>query len=341
MKIELINTGTELMAGRVLNGHQQWICSRLTGLGFPVDRQVAVPDNGPAIQDAVRDALGRADAVIVTGGLGPTSDDVTRDCISSLLGKPLRQDADVLAGLEGFYAARKRVMSPSARVQAMVPEGSVVLPNLVGTAPGLAIEVSPNPWRTDRQSTLVVLLPGPPRELYPMFEQQVIPLLRQKSPSGPLYESRTIKTTGLPESAVEEKIAGPLADLVGSGLELGYCARIGEVEVHLAVRGKEKSGILAQAERIVRASLEPHIFGVDDERLEAVVVSLLTRKHKTLALAESCTGGYLAHRITNVPGASDVLVAGLVTYSNAAKQFWLDVPAEIIATHGAVSEATA
>ena len=329
------------MLGRVLNTHQQWLCRHLADLGYTVDRQVAVPDTGRDIQQAVREALGRADLIVVTGGLGPTSDDVTRDLIAELLQRPLREDAAVVAVIEGFFAQRQRPMPARTRVQALVPEGAVVLPNAHGTAPGLLIEVSPNPFRERGQTSWLVMLPGPPRELHPMFREQVVPQLRQRLPLEGEFVCRTLKTTGLGESFVEEKIATPLQPLVAVGLEIGYCARAGEVDVRFVARGPGAAQTVAEAERLVRALMPQHIFGEDDDQLEAVIVRRLTERKQTLALAESCTGGFLAHRITNVPGASAVFLAGLVTYSNEAKQRLLGVRAETLAAHGAVSEPVA
>ena len=168
MNIELINTGSELMLGQVLNTHQQWICRQLADHGYVVNRQVAVADAADAIRQAVQEALSRADLVITTGGLGPTSDDVTRDLIAELLGRKLREDATVLANVERFFALRKRPMPVKTRVQALVLEDSLVLPNANGTAPGMAIEARPNTFRAGHQASWLIMLPGPPRELRPM-----------------------------------------------------------------------------------------------------------------------------------------------------------------------------
>ncbi len=341
MHIELINTGSELLLGRILNTHQQWLCRQLADLGYVVSRQVCVADEGRQIQAAVREALARADLVVTTGGLGPTSDDLTRDLIAQLLGRPLALDPQVLARIERYFAQRQRVLPASARVQAMVPAGARVLANANGTAPGLAMEVNPNPFRPEAGRSWLVLLPGPPRELRPMFSESVIPLLLREFPPATMYVCRTLKTTGLGESLVEEKIASPLRELVGAGLELGYCARIGEVEVRLAARGAEAPALVQQAERIVREHLGRLIFATDDGTLEGSIVQTLTAQTRTLSLAESCTGGLIAHRVTNVPGASAVLKCGLVTYCNEAKRELLGVTAAALAEHGAVSEAVA
>ena len=253
MNIELINTGSELMLGHVLNTHQQWICRQLADHGYRVTRQVTVADAGPDIQQAVREALARADLVITTGGLGPTSDDLTRDLIADLLGKELREDAAVLANLENFFTLRKRPMPEKTRVQALVPEGAIVLHNPHGTAPGLAIEIQPNPSLHSGKTSWLIMLPGPPRELRPMFNEQVLPLIRERFPLLNAFVSRTLKTTGLGESFVEEKVAGPLQQLTDAGLEIGYCARTGEVDLRLSARGAGAGKIMAEAEQIVDA----------------------------------------------------------------------------------------
>ncbi len=334
MHIELINTGAELLVGRVLNTHQQWLCRQLTDLGYEVSRQVCVADDGEQIQAVARESLQRADAIIITGGLGPTSDDRTRDFIAQMLGRKLVVHPDTRARIEQFFAARQRPMPANVRVQAMVPEGATVLPNANGTAPGLALE-------TQRGQQWLILLPGPPRELRPMFVESVVPLLRREFPLASKYLCRTIKTTGLGESVVEEKIDAALQPLVGEGLELAYCARVGEVDVRLAGRGEKAEALLAEGMARVERLLGPVIFGREDESLESVVIGLLTSGKKTVAVAESCTGGFLAHRLTNVPGASAVFLGGVVAYSSAIKRAILGVREETLRQHGAVSEAVA
>jgi len=341
MVIELINTGSELMLGRVLNTHQQWLCRRLSDLGYVVARQVAVADAGRDIQTAVREALGRADLVLTTGGLGPTSDDLTRDLVAQLLGKQLHEDGAVLEHIKGFFSLRRRPMLERTRVQAQVPEGALVLPNPHGTAPGLALEVQPNPFRPGAAASWLVMLPGPPRELRPMFSDSVIPLLQRVLPAQTDFVCRTLRATGIGESSVEEHVGKQLLPLVAAGLDLGYCARPGQVDIRLAARGATAGTTVRAAEGIVRERLGAFIYAEDDEEQEAVIIRLLTGRKATLALAESCTGGGLAHRLTNVPGASAVLLAGLVTYSNDAKQKFLGVQSETLAQHGAVSEPVA
>ncbi|HVV70256.1 MAG TPA: CinA family nicotinamide mononucleotide deamidase-related protein, partial [Verrucomicrobiae bacterium] len=341
MVVEIVNTGSELMLGRVLNTHQQWLCRQLSDLGWVVARQVGVADTGPAIQAVVRESLGRADLVVTTGGLGPTSDDITRDLIADLLGRGLREDPAVLARITGYFTARKRRMPERIKLQALVPEGAIVLPNDYGTAPGLAMEVRPNPFRPGGAPSWLVMLPGPPRELQPMFREKVIPFLEQTLPKPPPFVCRTIRATGMGESLVEERVSKPLDALVKRGLELGYCARLGEVDVRLAAHGLEAGPIVSEAEKIVTSRLGGFVFGADEEKLETWLIRVLTERKKTVALAESCTGGLIASRLTDVPGASAVLLAGLVTYSNEAKLKFLGVQERSIAQHGAVSEQVA
>jgi nicotinamide-nucleotide amidase len=313
----------------------------LADLGWVVSRQVAIGDTGQEIEQAVREALSRADLIIVTGGLGPTSDDLTRERIAKMLEKGLHEDAAVLAHIRSFFEIRKRPMPLRTQVQAMVPDGARVLWNPNGTAPGLAMEVQPNSFRGSREGSWLILLPGPPRELRPMFTDSVVPLLREVFPAETAFVCRTFRTTGIGESSVEDKVAEPLQALVAAGLEVGYCARPGQTDVRLAARGNGAEQVVREAVAIVRAQLGKNIYGVEEEELESVIVRLLTDRKKTLALGESCTGGLLAHRITNVPGASAVLLAGCVTYSNEAKQTFLGVKAETLADHGAVSEPVA
>jgi nicotinamide-nucleotide amidase len=353
MIVELINTGSELLLGRTLNTHQLWLCRQMADLGWPVSRQVAVADTGPEIQQAVRESLGRADLVLVTGGLGPTSDDITRELIADLVDKPLREDPAIVAELKRFFAERNRPMPVRNLVQALVPEGAIVLPNPNGTAPGLAIKIADGKWtmtddaRRLQASTLnlpssqwIVMLPGPPRELRPMFTDSVVPLLQRELPRQ-TFVCHTLRTSGIGESALAEIIDSLLHPLTSSGLELGYCARPGQVDVRLVARNPQAEALVSEAERIITPLLSRYVYSSDDEDLEMIIVRELTARKQTLAIAESCTGGWIAHRITNVPGASAILIAGLVTYANAAKEKFAGVRPETLAAHGAVSEPVA
>jgi nicotinamide-nucleotide amidase len=343
VKVELINTGSELMLGRVLNTHQQWLCRRLADLGFVVTRQVAVADTAEDIQQAVRESLSRATLVITTGGLGPTSDDITRELIANMLGRELHEDAGVLRQIDEFFARRNRPRPPGTRVEAQVPSGAIVLPNHYGTAPGLALAIDPDPAGADLNSPgrkWLIMLPGPPRELRPMFDLAVTPLLhRELIPE--FFACRTLRSAGIGESMVQDTVAPPLQSLVADGLGIGYCARPGAVDVRLTASGEHAANLVAQGQAIVEKVLGKNVFGYDDEEIEQVIIRRLTEQKKTLALAESCTGGAIAHRLTNVPGASVVFRGGIVSYSNDAKQIFLGVRTESLTTHGAVSEEVA
>jgi nicotinamide-nucleotide amidase len=327
MRIELINTGSELLLGFTVNSHLNYIARKLLGIGFRLSRQVAIADDREEMRAAVAEALQRNDVILITGGLGPTSDDFTRDIVAELLGRKLVRDEAVAAHIGERMRKRGIKLPDSIYVQALVLEGAQVLLNANGTAPGLAIE---------HESKLVVLLPGPPRELKPMFENQVLPLLQKHLGAPARADCRMFKVVGLAESMVEEKVAPVLADL--GGIELGYCARMGEVEVRILANLKS---VADEAERRIRTALGDHIFGMDEDRLEEVVVRKLIAARQTIAVAESCTGGMIANRITNVSGSSETFLNGWVTYSNESKMQLLGVREETLKKFGAVSEVVA
>ena len=341
MEIELINTGTELLLGRVLNTHQQWLGQRFADGGYTISRQVTVPDTGPAIRDAVKAALGRAGLVITTGGLGPTSDDITRELIADLLAKSLCRDDAIADHIERFFVRRNRPMPGTVLVQAHVPEGAVVFPNENGTAPGLAIELSPNPFRDSGGPAWLLMLPGPPRELRPMVDDQVLPFIKKSLPFKQEFHCRTLRSLGVGESMVEDMLLDQLKPLMDLGLDLGFCARTGQVDIRLCGYGSEIPQLIADAEAIIRVAIDKQIYGIDDQSIAEVVVERLIAAGETLAVAESCTGGFLGHHITNVPGASAIFVGGVLTYSNAMKQKLLGVSESTLAEHGAVSKSVA
>ena len=324
MKVEVINTGTELLLGSITNTHLTYFAHALFPLGLRVVRQVTVPD-GDAIREALSESMARSEIILITGGLGPTTDDLTRDIVAETLGLALHRDPAVIKTITERFAARRLVMTERNLRQAEVPEGGLVLPNAHGTAPGIYIRSdSPRPVH-------IFLLPGPPRELYPMFQEQVVPILQGIAPRETPHLCRTFHILGLGESNVEALVGAQL--LAIHGLELGYCSRPGEVDV----RCVGTAGMLEQAEKIVVEALGDRIAARDGVKLEESAVATLSSRKQTIATAESCTGGLLAHRLTNVPGASAVLLAGYVTYSNEAKSMDLGVNPFLIETHGAVS----
>ena len=327
MRVDVINTGTELLLGNVLNTHLQFLAEALFPLGLRIARQVTVPD-GDVIREALAEAAARAEIVLITGGLGPTTDDLTREIVSAWLGLELVHDREIMDAIEARFARRAMRISPRNQRQAQRPREAVVLWNHHGTAPGLYFPPMEKNGR--EKSPHIFLLPGPPRELKPMFTDSVLPILAKVLPPRPAFALRSFRIAGLGESGVEELVGGPLLAL---GLEVGYCARPGEVDLRLI--GAEP--VLAQAEEIVVEKLGGHIVSRDSAELEKVVVDLLTARGETLAVAESCTGGFISHRVTNVPGASAVFMQGFVTYEDKAKTRALAVPAALIRAHGVVS----
>ncbi len=326
MHVEVINTGTELLLGHVLNTHLRFLAEALFPLGLRIGRQVTVPD-GLVIREALVEAAARAEILLVTGGLGPTTDDITRDVVADWLGLRLVHDEEIMRAIAERFARRGLALSARIGLQALRPPEATVLPNEHGTAPGLYLPPT-------ARSPHLFLLPGPPRELHPMFTASVLPILQKVLPPRPELAMLNYRTAGLGESAVEELVGAPLLAL---GLEVGYCARPGEVDLRLI--GSAEA--LARAEKIVAAQLGAQLVSRDQSSLEKVIVDRLSARGETLATAESCTGGLLAHRVTNVPGASAVFLEGFVTYANEAKTRALGVDAALLRAHGAVSREVA
>jgi nicotinamide-nucleotide amidase len=331
MTIETLNIGTELLLGDVTNTHAGWMAKQLFPLGLRFSRQTTVPD-GPAIRDAVIEAFDRADILLVTGGLGPTTDDITREVVAELLGRKLVASDAVRLRLEALLAARGVCLAERMLRQTMVPEGASVLPNNHGTAPGLYLPAVGQP---SSASPHLFLLPGPPNELRPMFRDFVLPTLRLLCGGLPVQECRTYRVVGLGESVVEKMLG--LALTANPALEVGYCARPNEVDLRLI--GPVE--VLASVEPGVLAILGDHLVSARGEGIEEGIVARLAERGETLSTAESCSGGLLASRITDVPGASQVFRQGFVTYSNKAKSDMLGVDSALLARVGAVSEAVA
>ena len=328
MKVELINTGTELLIGDVINTNAAWLGQRMVELGLSVQRATSVPD-GDAINLALEEACRRADVVIVTGGLGPTSDDVSREAAAHVLGLPLETDDEAMATLTAFFAKRGRTVNEHNKRQALVPPGGVVLPNPNGTAPGLYLPAALGAAKG--LQCAMFLLPGPPRELKPMMQNEVEPRLRAMLPGGEDRVCRYFKFTGLGESDISMALQDGLEAI--PGLEIGYCLGKGDVDVRLT----GSAAAIGQAGRLCREKLGEFLVSDDRRLVEEVCVALLSEKGEWCATAESCTGGFIANRLTNVSGASKVFSQGFVTYANEAKTRHLAVPAEMLAAHGAVS----
>lgn len=324
---EVISIGTELLQGALVDTNGLFLAEGLNGIGIEVSYRTTVGDDRQRIHQVLRQALDRTAVVVVSGGLGPTEDDSTRDALGDVTGRPLILHEETLKRIEERFARRGVPMPELAKRQARVPEGFVVLPNRHGTAPGLL-------WREGGR--LLIALPGPPREMRPLFTEHVLRVLLEEVGGGWLLRTRTIKVCGLFESQVEERIQ----DLLRTDHpRVGLLARPGELHVRLTASGTEEEvqSRLETWERKLRDRLGDAIFGVDEERLEEVVGRLLRLQGKTVAVAESCTGGLITHRITNIPGSSDYFERGIVSYSNRAKEEILEVPSSLIERHGAVS----
>ncbi len=333
MGAELLTIGTELLLGQIVDTNASWMSQRLAEAGIDVFFKSTVGDNWDRIEAAIRLALTRADILIMTGGLGPTEDDLTRDVLAAVLGRPLRLDPDVLAQIEARFARRRIPMAENNRKQAMVPAGAEVLNNPRGTAPGLFC-------RMDGKA--VVCMPGVPSEMKPMLLEQVIPRLRDSFGIASRIVSRVLKTCGISESMLDEKIGDYFRTMENP--TIGVLAHAGEIHIRLTCKGDDAATITAQLDALeakLRDRLGPLIFGRDDEKLEAVVGQLLRERGATLAVAESFTGGLVASRITDVSGSSDYFERGVVAYSAEAKQHVLGVSAETITAHGLVSLETA
>lgn len=336
MRCEIVGVGTELLLGQIVNTNAAWIGQRLADVGWDCLRHTAVGDNQARIAEVIREALGRADAVIVTGGLGPTQDDVTREAMAAVAGVPLVRRPELEAWLRERFARMgvQRMAEMNLR-QADVPEGARYIDNPRGTAPGLIVEVDGKP---------AYAVPGVPREMEGMLEQVVLPDLAARAGEGRAIVSRTLRTAGVGESRLAERLT-PLWEEAGAGeVTLAYLASPGEVRVRLTAVGATRDEALADiapVEARIREELGDIVYGTDDETLEAAVGRLLRERGGTLATAESLTGGLLGGRITAVPGSSGYYLGGVVAYATDAKASLLGVDQELLAGAGPVSEPVA
>lgn len=330
---EILCVGTEILIGDIVNTNAAYISGKLALLGIDQYYQAAVGDNPERLEIAVRSALERADLVIMSGGLGPTYDDLTKETVAKCMGRALRLDARSLERIKEIFAFRRKVMTENNAKQAMVPEGAVIFDNNAGTAPGYAIEDL-------ERGKIVIMLPGPPFELKRMFEESVLPYLR--SFTDQRFFSKNINIFGMGESEVESN----LKELMESSSDPTVAPYCGDGEVRLRVTSKGSDEALCEKkcdemiERICRTSVGSFVYGFDTDLAKTTVSELLKQK-KTVACAESCTGGLIAKRITDIPGSSEIFGYGAVTYSNEAKMKLLSVSAETLRACGAVSDRTA
>lgn len=333
---EIIAVGSELLGAMRVDTNSLFLTDRLGSLGIVVRRKAVVGDDRADLADTLASALARVDLVVLTGGLGPTDDDLTRETTASVLGLDLREDPGIVEGIARRFALRGLRMPDVNRRQAMVPAGARVLPNPHGTAPGLTIEAG---------ERLVVLLPGPPRELQPMFEQLMAADLSRRVGAERLHRV-SLFVTGRGESHVEE-VAQPIYEpwtRESPPIATTVLASPGMIELHLTIRSSDPAGAgqrLAGARDALARAIGDDAFSTDGSTMEVIVGDLLRERGLTIAVAESCTGGLLMSRLTDVPGSSAYVEGGVIVYSNEAKTSLAGVPPDLMAAHGAVSEPVA
>ncbi len=334
MKLEVLTIGTELLLGYTVDTNAAELGRALAAAGAEITRRTTVADRPEAIRAGVVEALERTGFVIATGGLGPTRDDMTKTVVAELLDKRLVLDERVLASIEARFQRMGRPMPASNRTQAEIPEGATILPNPRGTAPGL--------WVEDARGRIVVLLPGVPREMRGLLVEEVLPrIVARQGGSRRVVLSRTVRTTGVPESALAERV-GPIEPEIAP-LTLAYLPSVEGVDLRVTAWGLEPKDADARLTAVIqrlKAAVGEHAYGEDEADLAAVVLDALRNGRHRLAVAESCTGGMVGERITNIPGASDTFIGGVVAYADVIKTAALKVPLETLEAYGAVSEAT-
>ena len=332
---EIISIGDELLIGQVVNTNASFMANRLNAAGVEVKNVVTVGDDAAAIRDAFGRAFRRADVICVTGGLGPTHDDITKAVASEFFESRLVRNKTALAGLKEYLKSRNLELTPSREGQAFVPEGCTVIPNRRGTAPGMLLE---------RGGKYFIIMPGVPVEMKGMMDDFVVPFISSRN-QGQVILHRTLLTTGLPESDLADRIGDVKEFLPKDGATtLAFLPSALGVRLRISVRGKDLESAkseVARVESILKERGGDYMYGDEEGTMEEIVGHLLKERNITISVAESCTGGLIAHRITNVPGSSGWFERGVVTYSNESKTALLGVPREVIEAHGAVSRETA
>jgi nicotinamide-nucleotide amidase len=327
----ILSTGDELTTGKVIDTNSAAIADCLFATGIEVTAVLKVGDRKEKLHWALRQGCELADLVIGTGGLGPTADDLTTEVVAEFLGSPLIQDEPVAQSLKRRFEARGIAWTPNNLKQARFPQGSVIVPNPVGTAPGFRIPIAPG--------TNLIWLSGVPQEMTAMLRETVMPWIAQQRGDAGQLRAATFKIYGLTESKLDDLVK-PIE--LGSQARLSFRAHYPDLTLRLTVKGGQEAGeLLARLTDQIRGALGSHIYSEGEETLEQIVGRLLSAKRQTLALAESCTGGYISHRITRVAGSSAYYYGGAVTYSNDAKIRFLGVNPATLETYGAVSRATA
>lgn len=332
MRAEILTIGDELLRGEIVDTNKSFLSDRLLGLDVETRHHVSVLDDPEDMAEALRTAVARSDVVLVSGGLGPTRDDLTIEVLARTFGRRLVLHEPSLVALRAFFARFGREMSENNAKQAWFPEGAEPLPNPIGTAPGCFLDAGP---------ALVFCMPGVPRELVRMMDEQVLPRIAARRGEGAIVRARLLRTFGLGESNLDEQLKGVAADL---GAILGFRTAFPDNYVRVVVRDTSATAAeerLEAACAAVRERLGALVYAEGEETLEAVTGRLLTESGQTIAVAESCSGGLLAERISSVPGASAYFRGGVVAYANVAKVSALEVPGALLEQHGAVSEPVA
>ncbi len=331
MRAEILSIGTELLLGQIVDTNAVYLAQQLAELGIPLFFRDTVGDNHQRLQDTLRLAKSRAELIICTGGLGPTQDDITAEDIAAVFDAPLELRADAKADMEAFFKARNREVTEKQLKQACLPQGAIMLRNPNGTAPGFILE---------KDGCAVVAMPGPPHEMEPMWRDGVTPYLRERS--GYTIVSRTLRFCGVGEAALETL----LEDIINAQTNptVAPYAKVAECHIRVTARAtseEEAAALIAPVEAAIRERAGQYIYGIDEQTLEEVVGLMLRERGLALAVAESCTGGGLGARLTNVAGSSDYFLGGVISYSNALKMKLLGVPEATLIAYGAVSEPTA
>jgi len=335
MKAEIVSTGTELLLGETLNTSAHYLTGKLSSIGIEVDYHTTVGDNPKRLEQVLHQAIERSDLIITTGGLGPTADDLTKELVAKVLDLKMEIDASSLEQIKQFFGRRKAPMPSSNEKQAFFPQGSKILPNPIGTAPGAIIE---------KNAKTVIILPGPPFEMEPMFNNYVWPeLARIVGPNAERMNERVLKVFGIGESAIE-KVLDELMNL--PNLTVALLAKRAEMHIRLVARSTEiKAGeakkVLNEVEEEIRRRLGNKVFGKDQETMIGIVGQALNNQNLTISTAESCTGGLLGAALTQEPGSSSFYLGGVVSYSNSLKRGLLGVSEESLKAFGAVSEEVA
>lgn len=333
MIVEILTTGTELLLGQITNTNAPYLARELNRLGFDVLYQSTIGDNRERMAQVLSLALSRADIVITSGGLGPTQGDITKEVCAQIFKRNLYLHEPSQNKIKCFFAQRHAQMPQSNLRQAMIPEGALILENERGTAPGIIME---------ENEKVIINLPGPPHELEHMFKHAVVPYLQDKYGSQGVILSRVLHTYGIGESALEEKIADLIAAQHNPTIAL--LARPGEVIIRITAKGDTEASaekLIDQLQQVIVPRISQYIFAFDDTPMEVAVGQELLHRNLSLSLAESCTGGLITSRLTDIPGSSAYLCGSIVCYSNKVKEEHLGVPQDILINQGAVSEETA